>query len=48
MSHFHVLRKGIPGVSKPGGFPPFPGKVLIVSRTLSGTFLVAGSELMLI
>ena len=28
------------GVSKPGGFPLFSGKVLIVSRTLSGLFLV--------
>ena len=28
------------GVSKPGGFPLFSGKVQIVSRTLSGLFLV--------
>ena len=28
------------GVSKQGGLPPFPGKVQIVSRTLSGLFLV--------
>ena len=28
------------GVSKPGGFPFFSGKVQIVSRTLSGLFLV--------
>ena len=28
------------GVSKPGGFPIFSGKVQIVSRTLSGLFLV--------
>ena len=27
------------GVSKPAGFPLFSGKVLIVSRTLSGLFL---------
>ena len=29
-----------PGVSKPGCFPLFSGKVQIVSRTLSGLFLV--------
>ena len=29
-----------PGVSKPVGFPLFSGKVQIVSRTLSGLFLV--------
>ena len=28
------------GVSKPGGFPLFSGSVLIVSRTLSGLFVV--------
>ena len=28
------------GISKPGGFPLFAGKVQIVSRTLSGLFLV--------
>ena len=28
------------GFSKPGGFPLFSGKVQIVSRTLSGLFLV--------
>ena len=28
------------GVSKPGGFPLFSGKVQIVSRTLSGLFLI--------
>ena len=37
-----VKRRGKPskGVSKPGGFPLFFGKVQIVSRTLSGLFLV--------
>ena len=31
------------GVSKPGGLPFFPGRVLI-SRTLSGLFLVGGNH----
>ena len=33
-------REAKPGVSKPGCFPLFLGKVQIVSRTLSGLFLV--------
>ena len=36
----HALREAKPGVSKPGGFPLFKGKVLIVSCSLSGLFLV--------
>ena len=36
----NFLEKLNRGVSKPGGFPLFSGKVQIVSRTLSGLFLV--------
>ena len=35
-----LLREAKPGVSKPGCFPLFSGKVQIVSRILSGLFLV--------
>ena len=34
------LREARPGVFQTGGFPTFSGKVQIVSRTLSGLFLV--------
>ena len=35
-----LLREAKPGGSRPGGFPLLSGKVQIVSRTLSGLFLV--------
>ena len=38
LGYFFVLENR--GVCKPGGFPLFSGKVQIVSRTLSGLFLV--------
>ena len=37
LSNWEKLNRG---VSKPGGFPLFSGKVQIVSRTLSGLFLI--------
>ena len=37
---FNLLREARPGGFQPGGFPIFSGKVRIVSRTLSGLFLV--------
>ena len=40
MSPFKLREANCRGVSKPGCFPLFSGKVQIVSRTLSGLFLV--------